>query len=260
MDIADGQSSKGWVYLSGVTCKSFPDRKPFFLHEVYTASEAECTTRITVPVLWDTKLNKVVSNDSWAIMKMLAVSFRPLSPSGGESRDLYPLPLAEAIETEHKTLYQALLNNVYRAGITLTYKNVAGHAAASEEVYETLAALDTKLQHEPFLINKQFTLLDIRVAMTVLRYDAAYYDAFALRGAGHILTDGQSAFPAVRDWVRAVYTIVRTTVDWPSFSQYFRWTVGHDSAAPLPDLAVIKADVEKVATQHRTGALLIHHL
>ena len=94
MDIADGQSDLNWVFLDGTTCTSFPGRKgsPFYLWEVYSAAHNEASTRVTVPVLWDTKLRKIVSNDSWSIIKMLATSFRPLSPARAP-RDMYAEPL-----------------------------------------------------------------------------------------------------------------------------------------------------------------------
>lgn len=263
MDIADGQSNAGWCFLSGTTCASFPEKQagPFYLHEVYTASTPDCTTRITVPILWDTKLRKVVSNNSWSIMKMLATSFRPLSPGGPRGLELYPPALAAKIEEEHTLISHGLLNGVYRAGIPLTYGNDAAHRAASTEVYATLRRLESCLADQPFIVGDRFTLLDIRVAMTVLRYDAAYLDAFALGEAGHILGGTEtSAFPAVRDWCRVVYTIVRRSVEWPAFPQYFRWTAGHDPASALPDLAAIIADVEQPLSPSRAHALLNIHL
>ena len=57
MDVADGQSSAGWVFLEGVTCEPWAGRAgPFYLHEAYQTADPMVTCRITVPVLWDKKL------------------------------------------------------------------------------------------------------------------------------------------------------------------------------------------------------------
>merc|ERR1719148_477491 len=65
-DVADGQSSRGWVFLDGTDVAPWNDREgPFWLHEVYQEDDPHVTTRLTVPVLWDKRERKVVSNDSW---------------------------------------------------------------------------------------------------------------------------------------------------------------------------------------------------
>lgn len=74
MDVADGQSGAGWVLLNGTACSPWAETAasgtPFYLHEVYRTSDPLCTTRITMPVLWDKHLNIIVSNDSGAIVKV----------------------------------------------------------------------------------------------------------------------------------------------------------------------------------------------
>ena len=68
MDVADGQSGRGWALISGTSCPPWAGREgPFLLHEVYQASEPLGTCRITVPVLWDKRLECIVSNDSWCV-------------------------------------------------------------------------------------------------------------------------------------------------------------------------------------------------
>ena len=52
IEIADGQSSAGWVFVRGVDVAPWSERgcAPVYLHEVYTAAAPECTARITMPV------------------------------------------------------------------------------------------------------------------------------------------------------------------------------------------------------------------
>ena len=45
------------------------------LHELYTLSDPACTTRVTVPTLWDTQTQTVVSNESSEIIRMFDTAF-----------------------------------------------------------------------------------------------------------------------------------------------------------------------------------------
>ena len=90
--------------------------------------------------------------------------------------------------------------------------------------------------------------------MTLLRVDAAYLDAFALRGAarGGVLVGaradggGGAPYPALRNYARDMYARVggAAVVDWPSFRQYYRWGPGLPRDAPLPPLEPIVASAE----------------
>ena len=175
MDVADGQSGAGWVLLHGTSCSPWEataaSATPFYLHEVYRLSDPLCTTRITMPVLWDKKvrtksyflclcvplcrclcvsvclcvyvmpsclwmrgrasvgeltsspwgaitlqLNVIVSNDSWAIVKMFAKAFRSLGTAPESvGLGLVPPGREEELDAVHQQWYSSLLNGVYRA-------------------------------------------------------------------------------------------------------------------------------------------------
>ena len=82
MDVADGQSGRGWALIGGTSCPPWAKRDgPFFLHEAYQASDPLGTCRITMPVLWDKQLGCIVSNDSWCRATAKAPLFlSPTSP------------------------------------------------------------------------------------------------------------------------------------------------------------------------------------
>ena len=69
-----------------------------------------------MPLLWDKKLGKIVSNDSWSLVKMLCTSFAPLAAT---PRPLYPPELAPQIDARHAAIWKQLLNGVYMCGISL---------------------------------------------------------------------------------------------------------------------------------------------
>ena len=249
MDVADGQSDAGWVLLGGTSCPPWSEReeKPFWLHEAYQLGDPLGTTRITMPVLWDKKLGCIVSNDSWSILKMFATSFRPLARK--DAPDLAPAELAQEMEETHASIYDNLLNGVYKVGVNRLKGNAAGADAAAEVVYATLESLEDRLSQRRFLLGgAQPTAVDIRLTMTLLRFDAAYHKGFALRSArGGILvagTEGQSGYPVLAAYVRDMYPRVKDTVDWASYRQYYRWAVGVAKDEPLPDLEQIRASAD----------------
>ncbi len=46
-----------------------------YVHEFYTASPGSVTSAASVPVLWDRRTKRIVSNDSGDIMTMFATEF-----------------------------------------------------------------------------------------------------------------------------------------------------------------------------------------
>ena len=118
--------------------------------------------------MWDTKERTIVSNDSWAILKMLDGPFRPLGRLASQP-PLLPAHLAAAIEEKHTQIYGSLLNGVYRAGIALIHGNQKGHDAAAAGVYEALESLDVQLGTDRFLMGDAMTAVDLRVSATLFR-------------------------------------------------------------------------------------------
>ena len=256
MDVADGQSGAGWVMLTGTSCPPWHERQgPFFLHEVYQASEPDVTTRITVPILWDKKLGCIVSNDSWAIIKMLSTAFRSLASKETPCvPDLAPEHLATKMEETQAALYDSLLNGVYKAGINLLKKNTGAADEAAAKVYATLDQLEEQLSERRFLLGgAEPTAVDIRLFMTLVRYDAAYRQGFALRGGrgGILVGDAAEAngkeepgYPVLGAYVRDMYARVKAAMDWSYFRQYYRWAPVIAADQPLPDLARIAASAD----------------
>ena len=85
--------------------------------------------------------------------------------------------------------------------------------------------------------------------MTLVRYDAAYRQGFALRGGRGGLLVGDSAadepgYPVLGAYIRDMYARAKTAIDWSSFRQYYRWAPGVAEGEPLPNLAAIAASAD----------------
>ncbi|HAA39603.1 MAG TPA: glutathione-dependent reductase, partial [Pseudomonas sp.] len=76
-----------------------------FMHQRYTADTADYTGRVTVPVLWDKQLNRIVSNESAEIIRMFNSAFNGLT---GNTLDFYPEALRPTIDGLNERIYPAV--------------------------------------------------------------------------------------------------------------------------------------------------------
>ena len=143
-----------------------------YLHELYTAADPAYTGRATVPVLWDKKRRTIVNNESADIVRMLNAAFGSLAD---ETVDLYPEHLSAAIDALNEEIYRRLNNGVYRAGFATTQE---AYEEAFRDVFGMLDELERRLASGGFLHGRRLTETDIRLFVTLVRFDAAYHGLF----------------------------------------------------------------------------------
>lgn len=144
-----------------------------YLHELYTRAHPAISGRATVPVLWDKKRGTIVNNESADILRMLNVGFGDLADP---TFDLYPANLSEEIDALNARIYPRLNNGVYRAGFATTQQ---AYEEAFHDVFSMLDELETRLSAgSKFLIGDRFTEADIRLFVTLVRFDVAYHGLF----------------------------------------------------------------------------------
>ncbi|NIF24322.1 glutathione S-transferase family protein [Candidatus Pantoea multigeneris] len=144
-----------------------------YLHELYTRAAADFTGRATVPVLWDKKLNTIVNNESADILRMLNSGFGTLAD---DRYDLYPAALQQEIDALNDRIYPRLNNGVYRTGFATTQQS---YQQAFTEVFSELDDLEARLSDgRTFLFGEHLTETDIRLFVTLVRFDVAYHGLF----------------------------------------------------------------------------------
>ncbi|WLR93572.1 glutathione S-transferase family protein [Shinella zoogloeoides] len=144
-----------------------------YLHELYSRAAPTFTGRATVPVLWDKERKTIVNNESADIVRMLNSGFGALAD---ESVDLYPQALRGEIDALNERIYPALNNGVYRAGFATTQ---VAYEEAYQGVFAMLDELEARLgDGRAFLTGKTLTEADIRLFVTLIRFDAAYFGLF----------------------------------------------------------------------------------
>lgn len=175
-----------------------------FLHELYSRADAHYTGRATVPVLWDKVRGTIVNNESADILRMLNSGFGALARS---DLDLYPADLRERIDELNARIYPRLNNGVYRAGFATTQ---GAYGEAFADIFGMLDELEVRLAAGgPYLFADRFTEADIRLFVTLVRFDAAYHGLFKCNL--RMLKD----YPALSDYLRRVVDLpgVRETVN-----------------------------------------------
>mmetsp|Transcript_42349 Transcript_42349/g.122496 ORF Transcript_42349/g.122496 Transcript_42349/m.122496 type:complete len:387 (+) Transcript_42349:72-1232(+) len=146
---------------------------PFYFWRLYVATDAECTGRVTVPVLWDSAKVAVVNNESADILGILnSAPFKAL----GRSRpvDLRPKHLEKEIDELNERIYE-FNNGVYRCGFAGT---TDAFLDARVKVFKAIGFLEERLSTRRFLMGDSLTECDVRCFTTLVRFDSAYYNAF----------------------------------------------------------------------------------
>ena len=169
----DLSGEEGWRFGDFPGASPDPLEGAQHVHELYTHSDPHYTGRATVPILWDKQRRTIVNNESADIIRMLGTVFEPWAKT---PRDLYPEPLRAEIDVLAQQLYVSLNNGVYRAGFA---QEQAAHEEAVVEVFTMLDALELRLgDGRRFLFGDALTEADVRLFVTLARFDAAYYSLF----------------------------------------------------------------------------------
>lgn len=191
-----------------------------YVHELYTRVDPRITTRVTVPILWDKHRQTIVSNESSEIIRMFNSSFQHLN---AHTVDLYPKVLQNQINVLNESIYQRINNGVYRAGFATTQ---VAYDQAVQDLFEALEELEIHLQGQTYLFGETLTEADIRLAMTLFRFDLVYVQ--------HFKTDRKRLidYPNLWRFTRRIYQLegVAQTVHFDHIrTHYFR---SHPSINP----------------------------
>lgn len=182
-----------------------------FMHQRYTADTPDYTGRVTVPVLWDKKLKRIVSNESAEIIRMFNSAFDDLT---GNDLDFYPAPLRSEIDALNERIYPAVNNGVYRAGFATSQQ---AYEEAFDEVFAELDHLEQVLGANRYLSGEYLTEADVRLFTTMIRFDAVYH--------GHFKCNLRriADYPNLSNWLRELYQWqgIAETVDFQHIKNHY---------------------------------------
>ena len=167
--IRDG---RGWAFRAGRGFGPDPVNGFAFLSEAYEATEPGYDGHVSVPVLWDRQSGQIVSNNFPDITIDLGTQFTAWADS---SMQLYPPELRPQIDALNEIVYETVNNGVYRAGFATTQ---AAYEKAVYALFDTLDELERRLAGSRFLLGAAITEADIRLWVTLARFDLVYVTHF----------------------------------------------------------------------------------
>jgi putative glutathione S-transferase len=180
------------------------------LNEAYTKADAGYTGRATVPAVIDSTTGKVVNNDYFKLTNYWETVWKPFFKPGAP--DLYPKDQREDIDTLNELLFHEVNNAVYKAGFA---ENQREYEKNYDLLFNRLDVLEKRLEKSRYLFGGRITDSDIRLWVTLVRFDTAYHTVF--RCNRNRLID----FPNLWNYARDLYRIpaFRNTTDFDAFKR-----------------------------------------
>jgi len=162
----------GWTFEPGPGVVPDSLHQVKHLYDLYLKADAKFSGRVTVPVLWDSKRDTIVNNESSEIVRMLNSAFDAFGAAPG---DYYPEPLRGRIDAINARVYDTLNNGVYKCGFASSQE---AYDEAITPLFDTLDWLEQLLATQRYLTGNLLTEADVRTVTTLLRFDPVYHGHF----------------------------------------------------------------------------------
>jgi putative glutathione S-transferase len=164
----------GWMFptegddsVPGATPEPFHKAKS--IRDLYEIASSGYTGKYTVPVLWDTKTNRIVNNESSEITRMFNDEFNAIAKH--PEVEMYPKHLKSAMEEVNGWTYNNINNGVYRCGFATAQ---APYEEAFHQLFASLDKCEDILSKQRYIAGDELTESDIRLFMTLIRFDEVY--------------------------------------------------------------------------------------
>ncbi|OSX61179.1 hypothetical protein POSPLADRAFT_1146149 [Postia placenta MAD-698-R-SB12] len=220
--VSPRMGSDGWPFA---TADAFPDADadPLFgaqhIKDLYLRVNPEYDGRFTVPILWDKHTGAIVNNESSEIIRMFNSAFNDLLPGDAAARDFYPGPLRAQIDEVNGWVYDTVNNGVYRSGFATSQ---AAYETAVRALFDSLDRLEGMLKGKEYIVGDQLTEADIRLFVTIIRFDPVYVGHFKCNI--RTIRDG---YPELHRWVRKLYWTVpafKDTCNFAHIKMHYYWS------------------------------------
>lgn len=238
-------TDRGWSFDTGFpgTTGDTVAARPL-LREAYLAANPQFDGVVTVPVLWDKKLGTIVNNESAEIIRMLNGSLQPWARR--PEVDLYPSQLRSTIDETNAWIYADINNGVYRSGFA---RSQQAHETAVERLFAALDRVESLLMHQDFICGDVLTEADVRLFVTLIRFDAVYHTHFKCNRRTVLQA------PALVRYMADIHRLpgVAATVDLDHVRHHYYGSHKHINPSGLipqgPDVLAALARAEAIRTQ-----------
>ena len=159
---------QGWSFGEGGHIVPGTDRRVRWLHELYTIADPDCTTRVTVPTLWDAKTRRVVNNESSEISD---IQHGVLGNRGADA-GLLPESLHAEIDATNALVLKGVNNAVNGCGYSISQE---AYDSSIKLLFETLDGIEQRLAVRRYVCGDAETEADWRLFPNLVRFDPCYY-------------------------------------------------------------------------------------
>ena len=166
------RDDKGWCFESKNNQYIDPLNGFSYLMEAYNIMDSKYDMRVTVPVLWDKQTKQIVNNESSDIIIMLNSKFNQYTDS---KLNLYPEGMRIEIDELNQYIYSNINNGVYKCGFAANQEVYKGEVA---NLFNALDKIELRLAGRTYLVGDRLSLADIRLFVTLIRFDAVYFNHF----------------------------------------------------------------------------------
>jgi putative glutathione S-transferase len=226
---------KGWTFdegFEGSTGDTLYQSQ--YAYEIYTRDNPNYSGRVTVPILWDKKQQRIVNNESSDIIRMLNSAFNHLT---NNHDDYYPEALRNEIDSVNNSVYKDINNGVYRAGFAT---NAGAYKKSVITLFEALDEVESILSDKRYLTGDKLTEADWRLFTTLVRFDAVY--------VGHFKCNLKRIvdYPNLSNYLRELYQYngVKETVNITQIKRHYYYS--HDMINPtriVPEGPLLNLDI-----------------
>ena len=197
--------------------------------DAYTNYGEEYAQYAVVPTVVDLRTNTIVSNDYHNLTYHWEEAFQAFHKDGAP--DLLPAELKDEILAFNNWQHGAINQGVYAAGFAETQEE---YEQAFDELFAALDKVEERLADRRYLFGSTITDADVRLFVTLVRFDAGYYSAF--------LTNWRQIkdYPNLWGYARDLYSIpeFKEVTDFDAIKLGYYSEPGEESIIPKgPDLS-----------------------
>ncbi|KAL0959893.1 hypothetical protein HGRIS_011561 [Hohenbuehelia grisea] len=226
--VSPRMGAHGWPFAS---VDAFPDSdvdplyKAEHVKDLYLKADPDYSGRFTVPILWDKKHHTIVNNESSEIIRIFNTAFNDLVSAEKAKLHFYPDHLKAEIDELNDWIYPNINNGVYRSGFATTQE---AYGKAVVEVFDALEKLEKILDGKDYLVGGQLTEADIRLWVTIIRFDPVYVGHFKCN-----FKTIRGGYPAIHRWMKQLYwnnDAFKSSTNFDHIKTHYYWS--HKSINP----------------------------
>jgi putative glutathione S-transferase len=144
-----------------------------YLGEAYRRADPDYDAGITVPAVVEIDSGRAVTNGFAQLTLDLSTQWTAHHREGAP--DLYPEEHRAEIDEVNEAVYHDVNNGVYKCGFA---KGQAAYERSYRALFGRLDALSERLATQRYLVGDTITEADVRLWVTLVRFDCAYHGHF----------------------------------------------------------------------------------